>query len=353
MTLKALKLTIASLVLATGTFAAGPKETATVKTTVNDYIKKWSSVAKSNMTKYRIPASITLAQGILESGYGNSRMAKMANNHFGIKCLGWKGEGYYQQSSQKSCYRKYRDSEECFQDHARIISSKDRYSFLFNLDITDYRAWAKGLKKAGYATDGEYDQLLIKTIEEYKLYAIDLQIAKPGKKRIKTPPRPVQPVEMELPKKESAIEMIDRITKDIIIQVDDQGELLEEAQLIVMPEPDDYEVHEVEVELTVATKHVKAVSGDTYSSIALSNGLKLQDVLRFNDLEKELPLLDGDVVYLNEKQREASSEMYTLRPTQSLWDVAQKYGIKLHSLERMNGFKHNEPVASGTVLRLR
>ncbi len=342
---------------------AGPNKSTTSKTSVREYIKKWSPVAQSNMTKYRIPASITLAQGILESGYGNSRMARMANNHFGIKCLGWKGEGYYQQNSQRSCYRKYRDTEECFQDHARIISSKQRYSFLFDFDITDYRSWAKGLKRAGYASNSEYDRLLIKTIEEYKLYEVDRAIAKPSKHhkrviadapRVKAVVEPAKPVELELVVEESALETIDRLTKDVLIQVDESGEVLEEQNVVAVPIPDDFEVREPElVMVNTEVKHIITVAGDTYSAIAAANGLTLAQVLEFNDEDQDGELAANAVVYLAEKSKSANTDMCTLRPGQQLWDVSQRYGVKLRSLEKMNGVKHGQALVSGTVIRLR
>lgn len=353
MTRKAIELSLGCLLLCF-TALAGPSKTgSSSKISVREYIKQWSPVAKSNMTKYRIPASITLAQGILESGYGNSRMAKMANNHFGIKCLGWKGEGYYQQNSQRSCYRKYRDTEECFMDHARIISSKERYQFLFDLDITDYRAWAKGLKKAGYATNTAYDQLLIRTIEEYKLYDIDRQIAKPGKKSHRAP-EVKAPVILELPEKEAPIETIDRLTKDIIIQIDNKGDLLEEAEIVILPAPDDFEVREPEIDLvTVNTKRVIAQDGDSYESIALAQGLTLDQLLGYNDLEQVRDLVAGMPVYLEQKESKANVEMCSLRPNQQLWEVAQRYGVRLNVLERKNHVRRGENLPSGTIIRLR
>ncbi len=336
------------------TVFAGPDKEITTKTSVKEYIKQWSAVAKSNMTRYHIPASITLAQGILESGYGNSRMAKVANNHFGIKCLGWKGEGYYQQNSLRSCYRKYRDTEECFQDHARILSSKDRYQFLFKLDITDYRSWARGLKQAGYATHGEYDRLLIRTIEEYKLYDIDRQMAKASKGKPVIAEKPKEVLLELAEKKETPMESMERLSQDIRILVDERGELLDEATIVVLTEADDFEVREPEVELvTVTTKRIITEPGETFEQIAEESGIRMKDLLDFNDLDAAVELRSGSPVYLDNKAGSAGIEMCTVRPSQTLWEISQKYGVKLRSLEKMNHVRHGENPPSGTVIRLR
>lgn len=140
----------------------------------NNYIEQYKDIALFNQQEYGIPASITLAQGIHESASGTSKMAKQANNHFGIKCIGWKGSSYYTGSGKRrgGCYRAYDIAEDSFCDHARILKSQSRYGFLFKLELTDYEGWAKGLKKAGYAGDPKYPAKLIKVIEDYNLNQI-------------------------------------------------------------------------------------------------------------------------------------------------------------------------------------
>lgn len=142
-------------------------------TTLN-YIETFKAVAIEEMNKYGIPASITLAQGILESGSGNSSLAKYANNHFGIKCTSdWKGKGYYKDDDNADdCFRVYKDARESYKDHSEFLKRK-RYSFLFELDKNDYKNWAKGLKQAGYATNPKYPDLLIGVIDRYELYQYD------------------------------------------------------------------------------------------------------------------------------------------------------------------------------------
>jgi flagellum-specific peptidoglycan hydrolase FlgJ len=143
-------------------------------TTVESYIERYADIAQSEMRKSKIPASITLAQGILESGSGKGRLAVKANNHFGIKCHGWKGAKiYHDDDRSQECFRKYKRAESSYEDHSEFLTSRKRYAFLFNLDQDDYKGWARGLKKAGYATDRQYPQKLIILIERYKLYVYD------------------------------------------------------------------------------------------------------------------------------------------------------------------------------------
>ncbi|WP_421945543.1 glucosaminidase domain-containing protein [Pedobacter sp.] len=138
------------------------------------YIDEFKAVAIEEMNAFGIPASITLAQGILESGSGNSDLAKYANNHFGIKCTSdWKGKNYFRDDDQKNdCFRVYKDARESFKDHSEFLKRK-RYSALFQLDKNDYKSWALGLKQAGYATNPKYPDLLINMIEKYQLYQYD------------------------------------------------------------------------------------------------------------------------------------------------------------------------------------
>lgn len=141
------------------------------------YIANFSAIAKEEMRKYKIPASITLAQGILESGSGKGRLAVEANNHFGIKCHGWTGEKiYHDDDASQECFRKYKHAESSFEDHSAFLTGRSRYSKLFQLRENDYKGWAKGLRAAGYATDRKYPEKLISLIERYKLYAFDDEV---------------------------------------------------------------------------------------------------------------------------------------------------------------------------------
>lgn len=148
------------------------------KNTIDDYINLYSAAAMQSMKTYGIPASIKLAQGILESGSGNGRLCREANNHFGIKCKEeWTGEtAFHTDDAPDECFRKYPSAMDSFNDHSEFLANRIYYKNLFTLDISDYSAWAKGLKKAGYATDPKYPQKLISIIERYKLYEFDQQV---------------------------------------------------------------------------------------------------------------------------------------------------------------------------------
>lgn len=144
---------------------------------IDEYIDNFAEIAKEEMRLYKIPASITLAQGILESGAGRGELTRRANNHFGIKCHDWKGEKvYHDDDRSQECFRKYNDPKYSYRDHSLFLSERRRYAALFDLDITDYEGWAKGLRAAGYATDRLYPRKLIDLIERYQLYNYDAEV---------------------------------------------------------------------------------------------------------------------------------------------------------------------------------
>lgn len=152
------------------------------------YIDTYKAIAQNEMQLYNIPASITLAQGILESGSGKGRLSIKANNHFGIKCHGWTGAKIYHDDDKKGeCFRKYKDAKYSFRDHSLFLTDRKRYAGLFKLKKNDYKAWAKGLRAAGYATDRKYPQKLISLIERYKLYEYDREVLGDDYKPIETP----------------------------------------------------------------------------------------------------------------------------------------------------------------------
>jgi hypothetical protein len=149
--------------------------------TLSDYIEKYKDIAMEEMRKNGIPASIKLGQGILESGFGNSPLAVNANNHFGIKCHGWTGRSFYKDDDKPDeCFRAYDDPMQSFRDHSEFLTGRPRYSGLFELDIQDYKGWARGLRRAGYATNPRYPELLIRVIEQNKLYEFDRLVLSTG-----------------------------------------------------------------------------------------------------------------------------------------------------------------------------
>ena len=165
-----------------------PKEVVIVPKIINteDYVKFYSNIAMDEMIQFGIPASITLAQGILESGAGKGRLAVQANNHFGIKCHDWNGKKiYHDDDEEQECFRKYDNPEYSYRDHSLFLTNRGRYSFLFDLKKDDYKQWARGLKKAGYATDPKYPQKLIDLIQRYQLYKYDNIVLKKKNKPYK------------------------------------------------------------------------------------------------------------------------------------------------------------------------
>lgn len=292
-----------------------------VKSPQSIYIERYSSLAVEEMYRSGVPASITLAQGLLESRSGLSELAVEANNHFGIKCHNWNGEKmYYDDDRKGECFRKYSSVEESFRDHSDFLRYRDRYKFLFDLEPDDYEGWAHGLKKAGYATDSHYPKKLIRLIEEYELYRYDLS---DSPKRH----RPESPSE------------------------------LERARLV---ENDRSEVFHFSLSRQIYSMNgvpfVYSSEGDTYSSIAAANGLFLREILKFNDLDEAGYLYPGTVVYLQKKRKETAAgiEKHIVDATgETMRDIAQRYAIRLDRLCRMNGRSEGYMPKEGEVMILR
>lgn len=286
------------------------------------YIEKWASVAQQEMQRSGVPASITLAQGLLESNSGQSELASRSNNHFGIKCHSdWKGgKVMHDAETGKECFRAYKSADESFRDHSDFLRYQDRYKSLFELDPTDYKGWAQGLKKAGYATDPLYPAKLIRIIEDNKLYVFDSGVAPssipPTPKTLEEPKR--LPVKY---KEEFSFPM----TRPV------------------------YSINDVPC--------VYALAGETYESIALANNLFVKEILYFNDLKEAQPLNVGETVYLAPKKSASAKgvEKYVVGPDESvsLRDVSQRFGVKLSSLRKLNKSLKSESIPSGTTILLR
>ena len=265
------------------------------------YIKKYRDIAVEEMRKYHIPASITLAQGLLESGAGQSTLARKSNNHFGIKCgSDWDGKSVrYDDDARNECFRAYKHPKQSYEDHSKFLASRSRYAFLFKLKITDYKGWAKGLKKAGYATDRRYAQRLIDIIELYDLHQYD---TKKGLKWMKDNPNPHQPY----------------IANGLVY-------------IVVRP-------------------------GDTWKSISKEFDVSRKKLRKYNDLYKGYVLQPGDILYLEKKNRRADKEhiVHVLRAGESMYSISQKYGIRLKNLYKLNRMETDSPAPKpGTILRLR
>lgn len=308
------------------------------------YIEKYAKIAVSEMYRSGVPASITLAQGLLESGNGRSELALKSNNHFGIKCHnGWKGGRVYHDDDAKGeCFRKYDHPEQSFRDHSDFLRYRDRYKFLFDYRITDYKAWAYGLKKAGYATDPAYPKKLIKLIEDYRLHEYDRKPSSFGKpeKQSKTrhkqkAPAPSKVQENVLPTPPSQIEKVERFA----------GRKKEEFSFALSREMFSQN----------GVPFVYSIEGETYKSIAESNGLFFKELLAFNDLKHDAPLLPGTVVYLQKKKTQAVKglDKHVIEKGETLRSIAQRYAVRVRNLCKLNGIEDEDMIREGDIIRLR
>jgi LysM repeat protein len=283
---------------------------------VEKYINTYAALAVEEMQKYGIPASITLAQGILESGSGNSELSVKANNHFGIKChRGWKGKTFYMDDDARNeCFRKYSSPVESYRDHSKFLSSRDRYAFLFELEITDYKSWARGLKKAGYATNPRYADLLIRIIEENELYRFDDGVMHP-------------PV--------------------ILSEAKDHEGPAYDLQL-VGTDGDNREIYE-----NNRVKCIIAREGDTWYGVAGEFGIYGWQVRKYNELSKKDTIWPGEVIYLERKRGKAEEDTHLVQEGQTMRNISQYFGVKLNALYRKNQMDKGSEAVPGTVLKLK
>ena len=290
-----------------------------------DYIDKYSDIAIKEMKRTGVPASITLAQGILESNAGQSVLATKGNNHFGIKCHNdWKGKTMkMDDNAPKECFRVYPNAEASFRDHSDFLRSRDRYKSLFELKQTDYKGWARGLKKAGYATDPGYADKLITLIEDYELYRFD--------KGVKVSVKP--PLEIEEPK---------------VVQLEPRPGMKYQESVTFSTARQVYSQNGV--------PFVYSEAGETYASIAASNGLFLKELLKFNDHEQELALEPGTMVYLARKKAQGPvgvNKYVVEKDGETLRDIAQRFGIRYAALQKLNIVLYGKTLEEGDTVILR
>lgn len=276
------------------------------------YINQYRDLAIEQMLKFKIPASITLAQGLLESGAGYSELATKGNNHFGIKCHGWTGrKTYHDDDEAQECFRAYNNVYESYEDHSLLLSRQPRYRSLFSLDGDDYKGWAHGLKKCGYATSPTYAQKLIGIIELYKLQQYDKA------------------------KKYDRF-MESRTYKD---SPSAKGGIL-------------HPIHRYNKNYYIVVKQ-----GDTFRSLGKELGLSYRKIAKYNERNKRDKLVAGETIYLKKKQKKADKTYknlpHTVKPGESMYSIAQYYGMRVKSLYKKNGLSPDYVPKVGDKLRVR
>ncbi|MDR0573364.1 MAG: glucosaminidase domain-containing protein [Tannerella sp.] len=286
-----------------------------------EYIHKYKDLAIRQQKEYKIPASITLAQGLLESGAGNSRLARKGNNHFGIKCKDeWRGGRIYHDDDEKDeCFRTYKTVEESYTDHSLFLSKRKYYVSLFELDIYDYKRWAHGLQKCGYATDKSYGEKLVRLIETYELHKYDK--TKGIEKR--TIRDDIYEIKLNIPEyNKNHSEITNRRRR----------------------------IHE-----TNGIHYITARADDSYEIIAYDAGMKLKRLLKYNEVTKEHKLKSEDIVYLQRKKKQASKGCSThiVKEGESLYAISQLYGMKLKSIYKLNKLKYDYTPKPGDILKVR
>lgn len=362
-----------------------------------DYIAKYSDIAVRQQKLHGVPASITLAQGILESGAGNSVMAKRSNNHFGIKCHnGWTGDTVIHfDDGVNSCFRKYDKPEESFDDHSLFLVKGRRYATLFQLDPTDYKAWAYGLKNAGYATDPTYADKLIRIIETYGLNDfthgkkvaritpaetgnLDQKSLKAAEKAIKSSATQARKDSIQLARQaakaqkavnDSILRSVRKAERSVRRRVRDSiaatysifsNKALENVKdyqsIYVKPAAQTINpLSSHEVQYVGSTPFIKAQFGDSFEGIADEFGLSVITIRNINEFPRNYKLMPGEPVYLDTKTTwwEGEYPLHLAKQGESMHSIAQKYALKLDALYKMNNMRPGEPVRPGTKIKLR
>ena len=270
-----------------------------------DYFERYHEVAIEQMVMHRIPASITLAQGVLESAAGRSELAVKGNNHFGIKCNGWTGrKTYHDDDERNECFRAYGSAYESYEDHSRFLTGSPRYQKLFQLKLTDYKGWAKGLKACGYATSPSYAKKLIQIIELYELYQYD-KVKDFDKFRV------------------------NQVRRGILRQV--------------------YMFNK--------NYYVLARRGDTFRTIAADVDVSYRRLAKYNERDKDDTLEEGERVWLKKKRKNAPKEyrgrFHTVAAGESMYTISQRYGIRLKNLYKLNDLTPDYVIQVGDRLKLR
>jgi LysM repeat protein len=285
--------------------------------TPQEYVNEYKEMAIREMKRMGVPAAITLAQGLLETQNGNSDLVKKSNNHFGIKCKSsWTAESVtHDDDAEGECFRMYKNAEESYRDHSNFLRANDRYSFLFKLDPADYKAWAYGLRKAGYATNPKYPEILIKYIEENNLEQYtDIALN-------------------EVPHFDGSKYKDD-----------------EEPVITLVSNEETFEPTNVTIN---GLKALFVPKGTSLLAIASEKKINLSKLLEMNDLKKDGLLEKDQFVFLEKKAKEGNREFCKAEPGETLYDIAQKNGVVLESLLAYNNFPENEQLKAGTTVYLK
>ncbi len=284
--------------------------------TRKQYIEKYRHLAIQQMEQYNIPASIILAQACLESGNGNSRLAVKANNHFGIKCNNWNGKRIYHNDDEKGeCFRKYNSVEDSFKDHSEFLRNGRRYASLFDLEPDDYKAWAHGLKAAGYATNPKYAQLLIDIIEKYDLNQYDTD-------------KKSRDISRKRARKNS-----------------ERNQLLSNSSLYK------YSLDR-QIFSNNQVPYIVATGAESYASLAKEYNLFTKEILGFNDLKSDCDIPAGTIVYIAKKKKRGAASVHVVQKGETMHRISQNEGIRLKNLYKLNKMEYGTEPEPGKILNL-
>lgn len=343
------------------------------------YVQDYKEIAMAEMIRSGVPASITLAQGILESGSGQGKLCKRSNNHFGIKCKAeWTGERvYHNDDLQGECFRSYPNAFESFRDHSDFLRNRKHYAFLFALDPLDYKSWAKGLKKAGYATEPDYPENLIKVIEDYGLHqysmlalqkdSTDKNNAKQDSlgqtasvkeklfeiqvKEKQTPDTLKTDPAIPKPQKDAPfLQITSAQISDTISKKNPLPSTKEPLADTVVVKPKSYPEGTFEIN---KSKVIWAKEGIGLLSVAKANNLDLARLLEYNELEETTDVTaSAQLLFLEKKQLKGGTDMHRVLPGETLYSVSQSEGIRLNKLLEYNKLLKNDTIKPGTDLLL-
>lgn len=312
---------------------------AQTRQTREEYIDRYKHIAVAHMERYGIPASITLAQGILESDCGNSRLSRSSNNHFGIKCKrDWTGPRvFHDDDARGECFRAYASVEASYEDHARFLDAQPRYDSLFVYPADDYRSWARGLKAAGYATAPDYAQRLCRIIEEAQLYLLD------------RPQGETLYAARHRSHDEQAVE--DFAAASSVAPAAPLGD--------ERIDPDDYRVTinaymGYNIYVTNGVNYIVAKEGDTFESLAAVFRISAANLRRFNDLKAKEQPVRGEQIYIDRKRKrwEGNARHHIVSEGETVASVAQSYALREKSLRKLNRLKAGDALRTGQTLRI-